>query len=360
MSSTTPQRTPLYQNHVDLNAKMVDFGGWEMPIQYTSIMNEHNATRTGCGIFDVSHMTIVDLQGAGCREFLSHLVANDVAKLQQPGKALYTCMLNKQGGVIDDLIVYFMREDWFRLVVNAATRDKDIAWIKQQADGFDVTVTERAELAMIAVQGPEATDKLNDLLGDHAAKALELPPFNAIEMGDWFVARTGYTGEDGFEVVLPADKASDAWEKLIDNGATPIGLGARDTLRLEAGMNLYGHDMDETTSPLVSGLGWTVSMGHDFIGKTALQTEKDNGVQYKLVGLVLQGRGVLREGYKVITEHGDGVTTSGGFSPTMQQSIAFARVPAATGDEVQVEIRNKHLAAKVVKLPFVRKGEVLV
>ena len=351
------QKTSLHAAHLDAGARMVDFGGWEMPINYGSQIEEHHAVRRDAGMFDVSHMTIVDLEGDRVRAFLSFLLANDVAKLQVSGKALYTCMLQEDGGVIDDLIVYFMNEGWFRLVVNAATREKDLAWIRQQAGAFDVAVTERDDLAMIAVQGPRARELAAPLCGDPAA-ALDLKPFNARMDGDWFVARTGYTGEDGFELALPATDALATWRALVAAGVRPCGLGARDTLRLEAGMNLYGQDMDESVTPLVSGLAWTVALGGDraFVGREALERQKSDGVPEKLTGLILEDRGVLRHGQVVQTDAGDGEVTSGTWSPTLERAIALVRVPAGCGDEVKVEIRGKSLAARFVRPPFARNG----
>ncbi len=354
------QRTPLYEAHRAANGRMVDFSGWEMPINYGSQIEEHHQVRRDAGMFDVSHMTVVDVLGANTRPFLSRLLANDVSRLVEPGKALYSCMLNEQGGVIDDLIVYFLSEDRFRLVVNAATRDKDLAWLQRQSSGFDIGVLERPALAMIAVQGPAAREKaLSVLPPDLAEQAAGLSAFFACESGDWFVARTGYTGEDGFEITLPDHAAVELWNRLLKAGVKPCGLGARDTLRLEAGMNLYGQDMDETTSPLVSGLAWTVAMkdSRDFIGRAALQAGKDAGVQQRLVGLVLEDRGVLRHGQVVNTAEGSGVITSGGFSPTLERAIALARIPAGTSAECTVDIRGKQLRARIVKPPFVRNGQ---
>ncbi len=244
------QHTPLYDAHVAAGGRMVDFGGWEMPINYGSQIEEHHAVRKSAGMFDVSHMTVVDIRGAHARHFISYLLANDVAKLKTPGRAFYSCMLNEQGGVVDDLITYFLEESFFRMVVNAATHDKDMAWINEQARAFDVTVEERTELAMIAVQGPSARQVVLDLLPEpKAAVANELKPFSAVQLGELFIARTGYTGEDGFEVSLPATSAPAMWDRLLAAGVAPCGLGARDTLRLEAGMNLYGQDMDENVTP---------------------------------------------------------------------------------------------------------------
>lgn len=339
---------------------MVDFGGWDMPINYGSQIEEHHAVRRDAGMFDVSHMTVVDLAGARVRPFLRHLVANDVGKLKAFGKALYTCMLNPQGGVIDDLIVYFLTEERFRLVVNAATREKDLAWIGEQARAFDVAVTERPELAMIAVQGPMARERVAGLLSAQtAAAATALGRFAAAEGDGLFIARTGYTGEDGYEIVLPAEQAEPFWRKLLDAGVRPCGLGARDTLRLEAGMNLYGQDMDETTTPLESGLAWTVAMkgDRDFIGRAALQQQIDQGVPRRLLGLVLDDKGVLRHDQRVLTDAGDGVITSGTFSPTLGKAIALARVPTAAIGAFRVDIRGRELPARPVDVPFVRDGQ---
>lgn len=348
-----------------MGAKLVDFAGWDMPIHYGSQIEEHHHVRRAAGMFDVSHMTVVDLHGAQTRAFLRYLLANNVDKLQQPGKALYSCMLNEQGTVLDDLIVYFFSDDRFRLVVNSSTRDKDLAWITQQAGAFDVRVTERPELAMIAVQGPQARDQVLSLLdATQRAAATELKLFFAAECGDWLIARTGYTGEDGFEIVLPAAAAVTLWTQLGKAGVQPCGLGCRDTLRLEAGMNLYGSDMDESVTPLVSGLSWTVaftSEDRNFIGRAALESQRAAGLQQKFVGLVLEDKGVLRNHQKVVVDGvGEGEITSGSFSPTLGRAIALARVPAGTGTHCQVEIRGKLLAARVVKPPFVRNGKAQI
>ena len=313
-------------------------------------------------MFDVSHMVVLDLRGTTVKPFLQYLLANDVAKLKSSGKALYSCMLTEDGGVIDDLIVYYLSDDWFRMVVNAATRDKDIAWISKQAEKFNVDIIERAELSMIAVQGPNAREKALQVLPlDASQAAADLGRFVGVSSGDWFVARTGYTGEDGFEIMVPESEAPAFWDALVEAGVKPCGLGARDTLRLEAGMNLYGTDMDESTSPLISGLGWTIAWEpaeRDFIGRKALQAEKAAGVKQKLVGLVLQDKGVLRAHQKVVVVgQGEGEITSGTFSPSLKQSIALARVPAAVGDSCQVEIRGKLLQARVVKPVFFREGK---
>jgi len=358
------RRTPLYDLHVALGARMVDFGGWDMPVNYGSQIEEHHAVRRDAGVFDVSHMCVIDARGARIREFLRKLLANDVAKLKEPGKALYSCMLNEAGGVIDDLIVYFLEPAFFRIVVNAGTRDKDLAWMRQQAAPFGVDLTERSDLAMLAVQGPNARVRVAELLpaADRSA-ALAQAVFFGRDIAGWFVARTGYTGEDGFEIMLPAAQAADTWRKLNALGVKSAGLGARDTLRLEAAMNLYGNDMDEGQNPLESGLSWTVSFedpARDFIGRKALESLKGAGLKKKFVALVLDDRGVLRGHQKVVTPAGEGEITSGTFSPTMEKSIALARVPRDTGPTVQVDVRGKLLNARVVKAPFVRMGQVLV
>lgn len=357
-------KTPLYDTHVAAGARLVDFGGWDMPVHYGSQMEEHHAVRRDAGMFDVSHMLIADVAGAGAREFLRYLLANDVAKLKDSGKALYSCMLNEQGGVVDDLIVYFIDESWFRVVVNAGTRDKDIAWLKRYADKFQVDIRPRTDLAMIAVQGPNARAKAAALIGDRAGEALQLKAFFGRELAPYFIARTGYTGEDGWEIMLPVADAPKFWSDLKAAGVAQCGLGARDTLRLEAGMNLYGNDMDENLSPLESGLTWTVSFDppeRDFVGRAALDAQRAAGVKRKLVGLVLEERGVLRSHQRVVASGvGEGELTSGTFSPTLEKSIGFARVPVAAGERVEVDIRGKLLPARVVKYPFVRNGKSLI
>lgn len=351
------QHTPLYNAHLAAGARMVDFSGWDMPINYGSQIDEHHQVRQDAGMFDVSHMTVVDVRGPDARAYLQRLLANDVGRLTDAGKALYSCMLNEQGGVIDDLITYFLGEGNYRVVVNAATREKDLTWMQEQTAGFDVNVTEQPGLAMIAVQGPNAREKA--LAASGASAAADLKPFFAAQVGDLFIARTGYTGEDGFEICLPSAQAENLWNKLLASGVKPCGLGARDTLRLEAGMNLYGQDMDETVSPLEAGLSWTLAMKdeREFIGRGALEAQKQAGVKQRQVGLVLEDRGVLRAGQPVRTTEGEGVTTSGGFSPTLQRAIAFARVPVGEANEATVDIRGKLLKARIVKPPFVRQGK---
>jgi aminomethyltransferase len=357
------QQTVLFDKHVEAGAKIVDFHGWDMPLHYGSQIEEHHAVRTDAGMFDVSHMTIVDLKGANTRAFLRFLLANDVAKLTVAGKALYTGMLNEAGGVIDDLIVYYQSEDFFRLVVNSATREKDLAWISQQAAAFAVTVTERPEFAMIAVQGPQAKAKVATVLtAEQQAAVAGIKPFFGVQAGDLFIATTGYTGEDGYEISVPADQAADFWQKLLEAGVRPAGLGARDTLRLEAGMNLYGQDMDETVSPLAANMGWTIAWepsDRQFIGRAALEQQKAAGTM-QLVGLVMEQKGVLRHGQRVVVDGGEGEITSGTFSPTLGYSIAMARVPASVGATAQVDIRGKLVDVKVVKPCFVRNGKKVI
>src|SRR5690554_1088344 len=353
-------RTPLYDAHVKAGAKMVDFHGWDMPLNYGSQIEEHNAVRNDSGVFDVSHMTIVDVSGTDAKPFLRYLLANDVAKLSIPGKALYSGMLNAQGGVIDDLIVYFFTDESYRLVVNSATREQDLAWINQAATDFNVTIIEKPELGMVALQGPKAEEKLKLVIGDDAFTAVAtMKPFMSEQIGDYFIATTGYTGEKGYEIAVPGDKLEQLWNALLNVGVQPCGLGARDTLRLEAGMNLYGQDMDETVTPLEANMGWSVAFeptDRDFIGRQALEKQKAAG-HAKLVGLVMKEKGVLRHGQKVVVEGGEGIITSGTFSPTLGFSIALARVPATVGATAEVEIRKKLVTVSVVKPSFVRNGQ---
>lgn len=354
------QQTVLNARHRELGARMVDFGGWDMPIAYGSQIEEHHQVRRDAGMFDVSHMTVVDLHGAEVRAFLRQLLANSVDKLRKPGKALYSCMLNERGGVVDDLIVYFLAEDFFRLVVNAATRDKDMAWIHAKAVPFAVEVRERPELSMIAVQGPNARERVLGLLGAEGRATVEaIGKFVAAEADGLFIARTGYTGEDGFEIIVPEAQAVALWDRLLQAGVKPCGLGARDTLRLEAGMNLYGQDMDEDTTPWEAALAWTVALdeGRDFIGRSALEAQKASGAPRQLIGLVLDEKGVLRHGQTVRTACGDGEILSGTFSPTLGKAIAFARVPAGEPGDLAVDIRGRDVPVRQVAPPFVRDGK---
>jgi aminomethyltransferase len=364
-------RTPLYDTHVAMGGKIVDFGGWDMPLNYGSQMEEHHQVRRAAGMFDVSHMTVVDVCGTHAKPYLQYLLANDVAKLDgKPGKALYSGMLNHEGCVVDDLIVYnreghFLREGHYRLVVNCATREKDLAWMREAGQDYDVEIDERPHLAMIAVQGPEAIARVTQVLPQYAEGIEQLSIFQAYEADDWFIGRTGYTGEDGLEIVLPGEQAEALWKALAEAGVAPCGLGARDTLRLEAGMNLYGHEMDEQTSPLVANMGWTIAWipeQRDFVGRQALTDQKAAGVQDKLVGLSMTARGVLRAGQRVRVSGSEreGVITSGSFSPTLGHSIALARVPIEVGEQCEVELRGKWVTVSVTKPAFVRNGKALI
>ena len=359
-----PQTTPFYQAHQEAGGKLVDFAGWMLPVNYGSQIAEHEAVRTDAGMFDVSHMLVSDITGAQAKAWLQKLLANDVAKLPFVGKALYSAMLNDNGGVMDDLIVYRANEaeTAYRIVSNAATRAKDLAQFTKVGEAFGVEITPRYDLAMLAVQGPKAIEKLLSVKPEWADTVNKLKAFQGADLGDnWFVARTGYTGEDGVEVILPATEAYAFFQALQAAGVQPCGLGARDTLRMEAGMNLYGNDMDDETSPLQAGMGWTVDLkdeARDFVGKAALVALKEQGVDVKQVGLLLEKGGILRDGMEVITEAGKGITTSGVFSPSLKQSIAIARVPKTfEGDTAKVLLRGKEVDVRVLKLPFVRNGQ---
>lgn len=355
-------KTPLYDTHVKYNGKMVPFGGWLMPLHYGSQLQEHLDVRAHAGMFDVSHMTIIDMTGKDARAFLRYLIANDVAKLEKVGvgKALYGSMLNENAGVVDDLIVYLMPEG-YRLVVNAGTRAKDLAWIEQHSKNYAVQFKERKDLSIIAVQGPKAIETVKTLKTQWQTQLETLKPFQAFIDGEWLIARTGYTGEDGLEIMMPNDVAASFWDALSAAGVKPCGLGARDTLRLEAGMNLYGHDMDDTIHPYECGLAWTIDLSdnaRDFCGKKALLARIEHGLNLKQVGLVLEDKGVLREGLKVVNHLGEtGIITSGTFSPSLKNSVAIARIPVNSNEMVQVEIRGELKPARVVKLPFVRQGK---
>ena len=353
-------KTALFAKHLEAGAKMVDFHGWEMPINYGSQIEEHHAVRQNAGMFDVSHMTIVDVIGPQAKNYLRYLLANDVEKLQDKGKALYSGMLNETGGVVDDLIVYYFDASNYRLVVNSATREKDMNWLQSKAEGFDIKVIERPEFSMIAVQGPKAKELAHSVFSAAQNEAVAgMKVFFGVQAEDLFIATTGYTGEAGYEIMVPNEEAANLWQKLLDAGVVPCGLGARDTLRLEAGMNLYGQDMDETISPLAANMGWTIAwepQERDFVGRSALEQQKAAGTE-KLVGLVMTEKGVLRAGLKVMANGQEGIITSGTFSPTLGHSIAMARVPASVGDTVEVEMRKKWVTVNVVKPSFVRNGK---
>lgn len=356
----TIQKTVLFDNHVKLGGKMVDFAGWHMPLHYGSQINEHLKVREEAGIFDVSHMAVTDISGIDAKKYLQFLLANDVEKLK-PGKALYSCMLNPKGGIIDDLIVYQIAEDYFRLVTNAGTREKVAHWLMQQKNQFQVKIEPRQDKAIIAIQGPQAIAKVQQILTAHQEAIAALKPFEFIYQQEWLIARTGYTGEDGLEIILPLEEAAHFWQTLVQSGIQPCGLGARDTLRLEAGLNLYGSDMDEKFTPLESNLAWTVTWEPEtrrFIGRDALEQQKQQGITQQLVGIVMDERAILRAHQPVIfAEDGKGEITSGSFSPTLQCSIAFARVPMIKSVHATVLIRGKEWPVKIVKPPFVKKGK---
>ena len=354
-------KTALHANHLVSGARMVDFHGWEMPLHYGSQLDEHHYVRTDAGMFDVSHMNVVDVLGAGGRQFLRHLLTHDVDTLEHTGRALYSCMCNEHGGIIDDLIVYLRAPDNYRLVLNSATRARDLAWIREKIIGFSAGLQERTDLTMLAVQGPHAIQKTLSILPPAQIDAIStLATFESVEIDHWFFARTGYTGEDGLEIIVPQNKIASLWTSLLTAGVKPCGLAARDTLRLEAGLLLYGQDMDETTTPLESGLAWTVKWQPDdraFIGRGALLAQKQHNLKRTFVGLTLQDKGVMRAGQRVIVEgHPDGIITSGTYSPTLGQSIALARVPIETGEQVMVDIRGKLFPAYVNKPRFIKNG----
>ncbi len=358
------QKTPLYQQHIAAGAKCVDFFGWEMPLHYGSQLEEHHFVRRDAGVFDVSHMTGVDITGADAEDYLRFILANDVGRLRTPGRALYSCLLTEAGGILDDLIVYYLAPEHYRIIFNSATRLRVLAWVKLQKKGFDVTTKACEGQAILAVQGPQAIAKVTQILPDCAEQINALRPFHSLQHNNWLIARTGYTGEDGVEIMLPASDAADFWEALLSKGVKPCGLGARDTLRLEAGLNLSGTDMDENTTPLESNLAWTIAWqpeDREFIGRWALQTEREGGVKKKLVGILLDGKGVLRDGQKIFFADGDeGEITSGGFSPTLGKGIGFARVPLPLSQACEVELRaGRRQAVQLVKVPFVRNGQTV-
>lgn len=357
-------RTGLYDRHHAANARMVDFGGWEMPLHYGSQIAEHHAVRHAAGVFDVSHMQVVDVNGTGSTTYLQLLLANDVGKLGETGSGLYSCMLNRNGGIVDDLIVFHRSGDNYRVVVNAATADSDLAWMNEIAVDHNVRIEPLSHRIMLATQGPQARERVAaHLPGSVGANALTLAPFHSLDSGDLFIARTGYTGEDGWELILDRDSGIALWDGLLSDGIAPCGLGARDTLRLEAGLNLNGQDMDPSVTPLECGLAWTVAWlpdGRDFIGRAALERQREAGVTQKLVGLLLDDRGIMRAGQRVDTDSGAGMVTSGGFSPTMQVSVALARVPAVANGRCTVEIRTTRRAARMLRPPFVRHGEIMI
>lgn len=337
---------------------MVDFFGWQMPLHYGSQIEEHHAVRQASGMFDVSHMLPVDFNGDDSKRFLQLMLASNVEKLDQDGRASYTVMLNENGGILDDLIVYRLASQSYRAIFNAGTAQADLDWISSNAvSEFNVDIRPRHDLNILAIQGPDALTKSSDLLGTTPLE--ELKPFRCMESNGFFIGRTGYTGEDGIEVLCGSEQVQVLWKELHDLGVHPCGLGARDTLRLEAGLNLNGQDMSQDISPLESALGWVVDWEPEerqFIGRQALTQERTKGPDRRLTGIVLEG-GIMRAGQEVRTDSGTGVITSGSYSPTLGYSIALARVPVAATATCRVVIRNREKEGRLVRPPFVRKGE---
>ncbi len=357
-------RTPLYDMHLALGAKIIDFNGWDMPLHYGSQVDEHHHVRKECGMFDISHMSIFDIQGTQAQAFLQHVLCNDVALLETIGSAQHSLLLNEQGGVIDDLMV-FRTDSGYRLVGNAVTHQRVQSWLNEHAEPFACTVSWRNDLCLFSIQGPFTRERLSGILSSSRSQLVQtLEHHFAAADGDWFISCTGYTGEIGIEIMLPSTQAVDFMNELVGAGIAPIGIGARDTLRLEAGFNLYGFDSNEQISPLTTNMQHVVCWqpeSRNFIGRQALQTQQDKGVAEKLVGLVLEERGVLRAGQPVrIDNQISGVITSGSFSPSLGKAIALARVPIDTGDRAEVEIRHKWFPVRVVKPRFVRYGKILV
>lgn len=348
-------KTALSHLHDEAGARIVEFAGWDMPLHYGSQLQEHHAVRERAGCFDVSHMAVVDVPESS-ELLLCRLLVGDIRTLNA-GQAIYTLMLNDHGGIVDDLIAY-RRLNGFRLVINAGTTQKDLAWIRDRETELGVAahITHRDDMCIVAVQGPHAVAKVSAILDFE--NLAELPSFSFAELGSYFIARTGYTGEDGVEIICPAQVACELWTALVENGVAPCGLGARDSLRLEAGLNLYGHDMSEDTHPLECRVAWTIDwrdVRRRFIGRNAIEKIHVEGSARKLVGMRLTERGVPREGCIVRTDAGAGVVTSGSFSPTLQCGIALARVPQASRGRARIEVRKRAIAAKTARLPFVRR-----
>lgn len=359
------KKTSLYEEHVKSGAKFISFAGWMMPLHYGSQIKEHLEVRQNVGVFDVSHMTIIDLLGTGCRAFLRLLLTIDIDKLKV-GQAGYALLLNHHAGIIDDLIVYYFGPDRFRLIFNASTHDTILAWLSRYAHDMAVGIQERVDLAMIAIQGPKAKEKLLPLLSSSAMDTTStLGMFESTEVENWFIARTGYTGEDGYEVILPHQDMKVLWQKLIHAGVQPCGLGARDSLRIEAGLLLHGQDMNEEVSPLECGLDrfvdWEPSL-REFVGKGALEIQKRLGIKKKMVGLLLLDKGILRSHQKIITDNNlEGYVTSGTFSPILNASIGFGRVPSGEAQGlVKIEMRDKLIRAKIVEPRFIKRGKILI
>ena len=358
------KQTILYVQHQAAGAKLVDFSGWDMPLHYHSQIQEHHAVRQDSGVFDVSHMLAIDISGEDTASYLSYLLANNPQRLI-PGKALYSCLLDDKAGILDDLIVYRLAEQDYRVVVNAGNREQDSRWLNTHAEQFNkLVIKERADLAIVAIQGPNARQKAHSAFSKaQQARIEDLKPFHCIEQDGWCIARTGYTGEDGYEVMLPNHQAESFWQHLLKLGIAPCGLGARDTLRLEAGFNLHGSDMDITTTPLESNLAWTIGWepsDRNFIGRQALALQRQTNPSRKLIGLILEEKGRLLRNHQkiIIPQGGEGEITSGGYSPTLERSIAFARIPWSYNESYcDVMMGTKPQRAKIIKPPFVRKGQ---
>lgn len=365
MSVTQLRRTSLYRLHVSSGARMVEFAGWEMPVQYAGIVEEHRAVRAAAGLFDVSHMGEVEVEGPGAFETVQHLVTNDTARLAI-GQGMYTPMCAPHGGILDDLTVFRLGEQRFFFVVNAATTDKDFAWIKDHTR--NAAARDRsAELALLALQGPKSQAILQRVTRTDMSPLRYFHSKDGIEVAGvaCLVSRTGYTGEDGFEIAPPWDAAPKVWEALMEvgrpDGLVPVGLGARDTLRLEAGYMLYGNDIDETTTPLEAPLGWTVKLDKgEFIGRAALLQQRERGVARKLVGFEMMERAIPRPDYLLLAGGTSvGRVTSGTFGPWVNKSIGmgYAQIAyAAAGTEIAVEIRGRPARARVVRLPFYKRS----
>ena len=351
-------KTPLHNAHIQLGAKMVNFSNWEMPISYSSLIKEHNAVRNAAGIFDVSHMSVFDFDGGNQIAFFKKIFANDIKKIYKDNKAIYGALLNEEGGILDDLIIYHANNK-FRLVSNCSTREQNKQWLEKHAVEFGVKVMERSDMGILAIQGPNALKKILEIK-EIDAQVNTLQSFGCMFEGDKLYARTGYTGEDGLELIVPTQDINHLWDQALELGCTPIGLGARDTLRLEAGLNLYGNDMTINNHPYESNLGWTIDMSdknREFIGKNALLSI-DQSKSQKIVGIILQDKGVLRSGYEITHEQGKGVVLSGSYSPTLQSSIGLARVDQGYKENGKVMIRNKVLNIDFVSPRFLGQGKI--
>jgi len=351
-------KTTLHESHIELGAKMVNFSNWEMPISYTSLIEEHNAVRNTAGIFDVSHMAVFDFMGGDQIAFFEKIFANDIKKISLENKAIYGALLNEEGGILDDLIIYHANSK-FRLVSNCSTREQNRDWYKKHAVEFGVEVIERSDIGILAIQGPDALNKILAISEiDHQVNNLQ--SFGCIFDGEKLFARTGYTGEDGLELIVPNSDIKSLWNKALELDCTPIGLGARDTLRLEAGLNLYGNDMTVDNHPYESNLGWTIDMNDEnrqFIGKDALLSINQSESK-KIVGIILRDKGVLRTGYEITHGQGNGIVLSGSYSPTLQSSIGLARVDRGYQENGKVMIRNKELNIDFVSPRFLRQGKI--